>query len=85
MGWILDALHLSGGSWSIALLFRKLATHAMPVSPMCFKICNGIELIPELLFALKACCSVLLSSAGVMCCACADSTGVYYSGGMEGS
>jgi hypothetical protein len=49
----------------------------MPFSPMCFKICNGIELIPELLFALKACCSVLLSSAGVMCCACAVSTGVY--------
>jgi hypothetical protein len=57
----------------------------MPFSPMCFKICNGIVLIPELLFALKACCSVLLSSAGVMCCACAVSTGVYYSGGMEGS
>jgi hypothetical protein len=41
--------------------------------------------MPELLFALKACCIVPFSSAGVICCVFADWTGVYCSGGMDGS
>ena len=53
--------------------------HAMPLSPMCLKICSGILLMPALLFALKACCSVFLSSAGVMYCVLTDLTGVYCS------
>jgi hypothetical protein len=57
----------------------------MPVAPICFIICNGILLMPELLFALKACSIVLLSSAGVMCCVWVASSCVYYSGGIVGS
>ena len=59
--------------------------HAMPLYSICYKICRGILLIPELLLALNAFYSVLLSSAGVMCCVSADLTGSYYSGCSDGS
>ena len=58
--------------------------HAIPLSPKCFNTCSGMLLMPELLFALKACCNVLFSSSGVMWCWAGVATGVKVSSGSAG-
>jgi hypothetical protein len=56
----------------------------IPSTLMCLSTCSGISLRPELLFALKACCSVYLSSSGVICCVVGSVTGMYSSSGRFG-
>jgi hypothetical protein len=64
----------------MALLFRNDAIRVIPSALICFKICSGIWLRPELLFALKACLMVCVSSAGVMYYVAVS--GVYVSSGI---
>lgn len=80
-----EALHALGGSWSMALLFRNVAIFVIPALLICFSNCNGMSLRPELLFALKACAIVCVSSAGVICWAVCEVMGVNCSSGKLGS
>jgi hypothetical protein len=53
MGVILVSLHDWGGSYIMALLFKKSANIYIFFFPINFNTCNGRLLIPELLLALK--------------------------------
>jgi len=57
---------------------------SIPSTLRCLSTCSGISLRPVLLFALKACCNVYLSSSGVICCVAGFVTGVYSSSGRFG-
>ena len=67
----------------MALAFKNFAILSTPVVPRCFRSCNGILLIPGLLFALKWFFNTIYSSAGEMWFPCASSNGVKVSGGMD--
>jgi hypothetical protein len=69
----------------MALAFKNSAILSTPVVPRCFRSCNGILLIPELLFALKWFFNTIYSSAGAMWFPFASSNGVNVSGGMDSS
>jgi hypothetical protein len=79
------ALHCSGASYSMALSFIKVATHDTPAGPKCLRISSGILLSPELLFALKLCLSVSVSSAYVMWWVAGSVSGMKQSGGIISS
>ena len=82
---IFEDLHALGGSWSIALLFRNDAMRIIPSLLICLRTYSGMLLRPELLFALKACCIMCVSSAGEMCWVVGSVIGVYSSSGRVGS
>ena len=69
----------------MALLFRNVAIFVIPALLICFSNCSGMSLRPELLFALKACAIVCVSSAGVICWAVCEVMGVNCSSGKLGS
>jgi hypothetical protein len=69
----------------IALSFRNVVRHFIPVLPMCFSSCKGIALNPELLFALKWCWRTVFSSSVVMQFAWVSVSGVKVSLGMVSS
>jgi hypothetical protein len=72
-----------GGSYVMALSFRKVVMHAMPVVPKCLSTYSGILLNPELLFALKWWWMTEVSSACVMKFAASFLSGVNSSGGIS--
>jgi hypothetical protein len=77
--------HVVGDSWSMALVFRKVAILFTPVLPRCFRSSSGILLIPELLLALKWCFNTICSSAGDMWFPYVSTSGVNVSGGIDSS
>ena len=57
-----------GGAEVMALAFRKLARHSVPVDPMNFNRWGGKALYPRLLVALYFSCNIYRNSSGVIKC-----------------